>query len=153
MRLPARDRKVAWKTEGIRMINRIVALAAAAACVAGSGVVAQRPTAEPRELRGLTAYVSRAIRDWGVPGLAIAVVKDDSVVYARGFGVRRLGDSAAVTPRTLFAIGSCTKAFTVAALAMLVDSGKLQWDDPATRYLRGFQLYDPYVTRELTVRD
>lgn len=113
---------------------------------------AQRPTtAAP--LRGFDRYVAQALKDWGVPGVAVAVVKDDSVVFVRGFGVRRLGDSAAVTARTLFAIGSCTKAFTAAALALLADSGKLSWDDPATKYLKGFELYDPYASRELTVRD
>lgn len=113
---------------------------------------AQR-AAPPRQLRGYEANVAQAVRDWDIPGLALAIVKDDSVVFARGFGVRRLGDPAPVTERTLFAIASCTKAFTAAALAMLVDSSRLAWDDPATKYLKGFQLSDPYVTRELTVRD
>jgi CubicO group peptidase (beta-lactamase class C family) len=111
------------------------------------------PSPAAAQLRGYDAYVSAAVRAWGIPGLAVAVVQGDSVVFARGFGVRRLGDAAPVTERTLFAIASCTKAFTAAALAMLVDSAKLAWDDPATKYLKGFQLYDPYVTRELTVRD
>src|SRR5207253_4572788 len=106
-----------------------------------------------RPLRGLDAYVTAALRVWDVPGLAVAVVKDDSVVLARGFGVRRMGDTARVTERTLFAIASCTKAFTAAALAMLVDSGKIAWDDPVTKHLPWLELSDPYVTRELTVRD
>ncbi|MGH7718384.1 MAG: serine hydrolase [Gemmatimonadaceae bacterium] len=101
----------------------------------------------------LGRYVERAMRDWGVPGVAVAVVKNDSVVYANGFGVRELGKQERVTPRTLFAVGSTSKAFTAAALAMLVDEGKLRWDDPVSRHLPSFQLYDPYVTRELTVRD
>ena len=124
-----------------------------AAILVVSPLVAQRPAALPRPLRGLDAYVVAALRDWDVPGLSVAVVKDDSVVLARGFGVRRLGDTTRVTERTLFAIASCTKAFTAAALAMLVDSGKVAWDDPVSKYLTGFQLADPYVTRELTVRD
>src|SRR6185295_11910011 len=66
---------------------------------------------------------------------------------------RKLGDPAPVTPRTLFAVGSTTKAFTTAALGMLVDEGKLSWDDKVTDRLKGFQLYDPAVTREITVRD
>jgi CubicO group peptidase (beta-lactamase class C family) len=102
---------------------------------------------------GMDAYVAQAVRDWKVPGLAIAVVRGDSVVYARGFGVRTLGRPERVDEHTLFAVGSTTKAFTVTALAMLVDEGKLGWDDPVTRYVPGLQLYDPYVTRELTVRD
>ena len=122
------------------------------ALLGARGLLAQRAR-PPQPFRDLAAYAARAVADWGIPGLAIAVVKDDSVVFAQGFGVRKLGEPAAVTPHTLFAIGSCTKAFTAAALAMLVDSGKLAWDDPVTQYLKGFQLYDPYVTRELTVRD
>jgi len=107
----------------------------------------------PAPLKGFDAYVAAAVEQWGIPGLAIAVVKDDSVVFARGYGVRRLGTGAAVTPRTIFAIGSCTKAFTAAALAMLVDSARITWDEPAGSYLKGFTLSDPYVSRELTVRD
>jgi CubicO group peptidase (beta-lactamase class C family) len=104
-------------------------------------------------LQGFDAYVEKAIKDWKVPGIAIAIVKDTSVVYAKGFGVREVGKPDAVTPRTLFAIGSSSKAFTAASIAMLVDEGKLKWDDPAARHVTNFQMYDPYVTRELTVRD
>ena len=104
-------------------------------------------------LAGLDEYVNRAMKDWGVPGLAIAVIKDDAIVLARGYGVRELGKPEPVGERTLFAIGSSSKAFTAAAIAMLVDEKKLTWDAPATQFLPGFQLYDPYVTRELTVRD
>ncbi|HXF95322.1 MAG TPA: serine hydrolase [Gemmatimonadales bacterium] len=121
--------------------------------VLGAPVAAQRPARPPAQLRGFDAWVERTLAQWGVPGLAVAVVKDDAVVYARGFGVRRLGDTARVTDRTLFAVGSTTKAFTAAALAMLVDSGLVRWDDPVARYLPGFELQDPYVTRELRVRD
>lgn len=109
--------------------------------------------AQQAPLAGLDDYVNKAMKDWGVPGLAIAVIKDDRIVLARGYGVRELGKSEPVDERTVFAIGSSSKAFTAAAIAMLVDEKKLKWDDPATQYLPGFQLYDPYVTRELTVRD
>ena len=101
----------------------------------------------------LNAYVEKALRDWEVPGLALAVIKDDSVLVAQGYGVRTLGSTERVDAQTLFAIASTTKAMTVACLGMLVDEKKLDWDDPATKYLKGFQLYDPFVTRELTVRD
>src|SRR5713226_7943083 len=109
--------------------------------------------AEPAPLQGLDAYVIQAMRDAEVPGLALAVVKDDAIVFAKGYGVRKLGDPAPVDDHTLFAIASTTKAFTAAALGMLVDEGKLRWDDPVTKFLPTFRLYDPYVTRELTVRD
>jgi CubicO group peptidase (beta-lactamase class C family) len=109
--------------------------------------------AQPGPLKGLDDYVAGALKDWEMPGLAVAVVKDDAVVFARGYGVRKFGESTPVDEKTLFAIGSCSKAFTAAALAMLVDEGKVKWDDPVTKHLPGFQLYDPYVTREITVRD
>ena len=104
-------------------------------------------------LSGFDDYVNKALREWEVPGLAIAIVKDDRIVMAKGYGVRKLGDPTLVNERTLFAIGSSSKAFTAASIAMLVDEGKLKWDDRVTKYLPEFELYDPYVTRELTVRD
>lgn len=104
-------------------------------------------------LAGLDAYVRQAMKDWQGAGLSIAIVKDDSVVFAGGYGVREVGKPAPVTPRTIFAIGSNTKLFTAVAAGMMVDAGKLRWDAPVTTYLPWFQLYDPYVTREITVRD
>jgi len=104
-------------------------------------------------LTGLEEYIEKARQDWKIPGMAVAIIKDDKIVYAKGFGVRKLGDPAPVDEKTLFAIGSSSKAFTSASLAILVDEGKLKWDDPVTKYLPEFELYDPYVTRELTIRD
>ncbi|HEV3471453.1 MAG TPA: serine hydrolase [Pyrinomonadaceae bacterium] len=104
-------------------------------------------------LKEIDEYAAKAGRDWHVPGFAVAIVKDDRVVLAKGYGVRELGKPEPVDADTLFAIASNTKAFTAAALAVLVDEGKLKWDDPATKYLPGFQLSDPFVTREMTVRD
>lgn len=131
---------------------------AASAALAPLPASAQRPRGaaapqEARQLRGLDEYVRTALRDWGGAGLAIAVVKGDSIVYARGFGVREVGKPDPVDERTLFAIGSITKSFTAGAVGILEDEGRLRLDDPATRYLPGLQLSDPYVTRELTVRD
>jgi len=108
---------------------------------------------EPEPLKGLEAYVEAARETWGVPGLAVAVVKDGEVVYARGFGVRELGRPEAVDEHTLFAIGSTTKAITAAAIALLVDEGRLGWDDRLIERLPGFQLYDAYATREMRIRD
>jgi CubicO group peptidase (beta-lactamase class C family) len=102
---------------------------------------------------GLNDYVLKSMQEWETPGLAIAVVRNDSVIFAKGYGVRKKGETAPVTPKTIFAIASTTKAMTVACLGMLVDEGKMKWDDPVTKYLPWFQLSDPYVTRELTVRD
>lgn len=99
------------------------------------------------------AYVAKAVSDWHMAGLAIAVVKDGKVQFSKGYGVRELGKSGPVDTNTVFAIASTTKAMTAAALAMLVDEGKVKWDDPVTKYIPAFQLNDPYVTREVTIRD
>ena len=89
----------------------------------------------------------------GTPGMAVAIVEDGRVVLAKGYGVRRLGSPAKVDADTIFMIGSTGKAFTTAALATLVDAGRIKWDDRVIDHLPGFQMYDPYVTREMTVRD
>jgi CubicO group peptidase (beta-lactamase class C family) len=104
-------------------------------------------------LKEIDDYALKTGLDWKVPGFAVAIVKDDKVVFAKGYGLRELNKPATVDADTLFAIASNSKAFTAAALAILVDEGKLKWDDPVTKYLPWFQLYDPWVTREMTVRD
>jgi CubicO group peptidase (beta-lactamase class C family) len=101
----------------------------------------------------IDGVVENARKTFDVPGIAIAVVKDGRVVLAKGYGVRKLGDPAPVTPQSLFRIASNTKAFTTAALAMLVDEGKLRWDDRVVDHMPAFQMWDPYVTREMTIRD
>jgi CubicO group peptidase (beta-lactamase class C family) len=116
-------------------------------------VPARLTLAQPPQLGGFEATVAKAVQDWGVPGLAIAVVKDGQVVFSKGYGVRELGKPASVDEGTLFAIGSTTKAMTAALLGMLVDEKKLAWDDPVVKHLPWFQLSDPYITREITVRD
>ncbi len=138
-----RARRSTWRSPRTLSTMAVLALAVAAAPASGQSA----------PLRGLDAYVQRVMKDWRAPGIAIAIVKDDSVVLARGYGVRELGKPAPVTKNTLFAIASTSKAFTVAALGMLVDEGRLGWDTRVIDVLPGFQLYDPYVTRELTVRD
>jgi CubicO group peptidase (beta-lactamase class C family) len=110
-------------------------------------------SSQTRLPRDLDTEVARALRLFQVPGLAIAVVKDGQVLLARGYGVRRTGDTTRVDANTLFQIASNTKAFTTALLAQLVDSGRIAWDDPVTKYLPWFQLSDPWVTREFTIRD
>lgn len=104
------------------------------------------------KLAAIDAYAAKARAEWGTPALALAIVKDDSIVFARGYGVGQAGGRA-VDENTLFAIGSSTKAFTTAALAILADAGKFKWDDRAAPYLPGWQLADPWVTREITIRD
>jgi CubicO group peptidase (beta-lactamase class C family) len=140
-----------------------LALAVLLAAVAPSG--AQRASGPPTgtgapaevmaalDLPGLDAHVASVMDAFEVPGLAVAVVKDGRVVVARGYGVRTLGEAATVDGRTLFGIASNTKAFTATALGLLVEEGKLAWDEPVVTYLPWFRMSDPYVTQELTVRD
>jgi CubicO group peptidase (beta-lactamase class C family) len=105
------------------------------------------------KLAEIDAYAQKVRTDWNVPGFAIAIVKDDNVIFAKGYGVRNITKSDKVDENTLFAIASNSKAFTTASLAMLVDEGKLNWDDKVTKYLPDFQMPDAFVTQQLTVRD
>lgn len=101
----------------------------------------------------LDSYVAASMKTFGVPGMAVAIVKDGKILVAKGYGVRKLGDSTPVDEFTLFGIGSNTKAFTTAALATLIDASKLSWDDAVYQRLPGFVMYDPYVSHEMTIRD
>jgi len=107
-------------------------------------------TAPPSDL---DSFVAKALKTFQVPGLSVAIVKDGKTVLAKGYGVRKMGNPTSVDEYTLFGIGSNTKAFTSAALATLVDEGKLSWDDRVYERLPGFQMYDPYVSHEMTIRD
>ncbi len=122
--------------------------------VLASPVLAQRgtPPADrfPAELDG---YIARVLEDWRIPGLAIAVVRNDSTLVARGYGVRELGKHEPVDEHTVFDVASLTKAFTATAAAMLVDRGLLRWDDPVTRHLPGLVLPTADLTAGATVRD
>jgi CubicO group peptidase (beta-lactamase class C family) len=109
--------------------------------------------AAPVDEAAVDGLVRDALRSWGVPGVAVAIVRDDAVVYLKGHGVREAGQEAPVTPDTLFPIGSCSKAFTSAALALLVDLGKADWDDPVRKHLPWFRLSDPLADRAVTLRD
>jgi CubicO group peptidase (beta-lactamase class C family) len=118
------------------------------AVAAAAPLHAQRP-----DLAALDGYIAAAREAWGVPGLAVAIVKDGSTVHAKGYGTRDMRRGGAVDEHTLFAIASNTKAFTAATLAILVDEGRLRWDDRVQDHLPWFQLYDPYVSREMRIRD
>jgi CubicO group peptidase (beta-lactamase class C family) len=104
-------------------------------------------------LSELDKYVAEVMKEFKVPGIGLAIVKDGKVVLTKGYGVRTLGDPAPVDARTRFGIASNTKAFTATALALLVEEGKLEWDAPVIKYIPWFALADPYVTHELSVRD
>jgi CubicO group peptidase (beta-lactamase class C family) len=105
------------------------------------------------DLSALDAYFAAASEAWPVPGFAVAIVKDGRLAFAKGYGVREIGMDATVDEHTLFAIASNTKAFTSAALAILVDEESLSWDDRVVEYLPYFQLYAPYVTQDMRIRD
>lgn len=104
-------------------------------------------------LSRLENFIKEHLERWHTPGLAIAIVKEGKVLYTQGFGKRSLEHDLDVTPETRFAIGSCTKAFTTSAMALLVDEGKLDWDRPVKEYLPYFKLYDSYASEHVTLRD
>lgn len=136
------------------ILSLVLALAAARPAAAQSAAPSATPAAAATALPlDFDAYVARVLRTFDVPGAAVAVVKDGRVLLARGYGVRALGRPEPVDAGTRFGIASNTKAFTATALAQLVEQGMVAWDAPVVRYLPDFALYDPWVTRELTVRD
>ena len=102
---------------------------------------------------GLDGRVETLRRTMGVPGLAITIVENGQTTFLHGYGMRGLEHSQPVDAHTIFPTGSTGKAFTTAALATLVDAGKIGWDDRVIDRLPGFQMYDPWVTREITIRD
>lgn len=112
-------------------------------------VVAQSKEPYP----GLEAYVTKAIDTWKIPGLSIAIVRNDSVIYAKGFGVQSVATKAPVNEKTLFEIGSSSKAFTATLVAMLVGEGKMHFDDRLSTYLPDFRMYDPAANEAVTIRD
>lgn len=97
--------------------------------------------------------VGKTLKAYDVPGIAVAIVKDGQVIHAKGYGVRSIVSTAPVNENTLFGIASNSKAFTTAALAILVDEGKINWDDKVIKYLPKFKMYNDYVTNEFTIRD
>jgi CubicO group peptidase (beta-lactamase class C family) len=113
-------------------------------------VSASAGAAPPRDL---DATVARVMQQFEVPGMAVAIVEDGRPIAARGYGVRKLGSPVPADEHTAFSIGSCSKAFTTAALALLVDEGRLSWDDIAMDRLPGFRLYDGHASLEMTIRD
>ena len=101
----------------------------------------------------IDSLVERTMKAFDVPGIAVAIVKDGKVIHSKGYGVRSLNTKQKVDENTLFGIASNSKAFTSAALGILIDEGKLKWDDKVRDYIPEFKLYSPYVTEEFTIRD
>ena len=119
--------------------------------LAGTILLSRAALADPPA--GFDQRVEQLRKEVGVPGMAIAIVEHGTTTLAKGYGMKRLGGEDPVDADTIFPIGSTTKAFTVADLAILVDEGKIDWDDPVIDHLPWFQMYDPWVTREITIRD
>jgi CubicO group peptidase (beta-lactamase class C family) len=133
-----------------RMLRRLnVAIAFALILSASTAARAQQKT----DWSSLERFIHSSMKSWKVPGAAVAIVHGQSVVYMKGFGVRDIRTGEPVTPDTLFDIGSCTKAFTSAAVAMLVDEGKMRWDGRVRDYVPFFHLYDPLADQSVTMRD
>jgi CubicO group peptidase (beta-lactamase class C family) len=101
----------------------------------------------------LDRFITRMMNDFDVPGLAVGIVQNDSVIFLKGYGTRELQKESPVDETTLFGIGSISKSFTVLTLALLAEEGKINWDDKVKDYLPYFELYDPYVTNNFTIRD
>jgi len=133
---------------GIHDARRILGWLVLVGLLLATTAPAQEPTPEE-----IDALAKRAMEAFQTPGIAIGVVKNGELVYAKGHGLREIGRPDLVDPGTIFQIASLTKAFTTASLGLLVDEGKLDWDDRVIDYLPEFRMYDPWVTREFTIRD
>lgn len=125
----------------------------AALLIAAALASAPTAAAQPFDSEAFHAYVEQAVADWDATGLAVAVVRGQELLFVRGYGVLELGEPDTVDADTLFSIGSTTKAMTAATLGVLVDEGKLGWDDPVRRHIPEFEVGDPWVSEAMTVRD
>ena len=105
------------------------------------------------QLDALDAYYAKAMQEWNIPGMAIAIVSGDEIVFAKGYGYANLEKKEKVDANTLFAIASNSKAFTAMSLAQLVDQGRISWEDKVIDYLPYFATYSPYVTHAFTIAD
>jgi len=117
------------------------------------GLPALAAPAPQATIQGIDEFIDSVMKEWKIPGLAIAVIKDGQVLLSKGYGLRDVENKLPVTPQTLFAIGSNTKSFTAAVMGMLNDEGKVDWDKPVREYLPDFRLFDEVATKEMTPRD
>jgi len=130
-------------------------------CFAGDDPAAHPKSAQKKAstavtkpaLDGFDDFMAQVLKDWRVPGVAVGVVQDGKVILLKGYGYRDVEKKLAVTPNTLFAVGSITKSFTVTMLGMEMDEGKVDWDKPVRNYLPDFRMYDPVLTEQIIVRD
>lgn len=124
-----------------------------AAWGAAAVLLLPRRTAAQEPYPGLDAYIAKTLKELKVPGAAVAIVRNDSVIYLKGFGMLAAGRQTSVDTQTLFEIGSSSKAFTATLVAMMVSDGKMHYDDLISKYLPDFKLYDPYASAQVTIRD
>ena len=144
-----------------RMLIRLLLVLGLAAGIASPSVEAQKqftsPSGQPSDLAGKLAEIERQVeekrKELGIPGVALAIVQDDKVIFQKGFGLRDVERNLPVTADTLFAIGSSTKSFTAMAALISQDEGKLSLDDSPKKYLSSFRLQDPEANAMITVRD
>ena len=131
-----------------RVSSRLLAAAFVLVCFT------TRCHAQPQDVfANFDEYANAALTDWNTPGMAIVVVKNGEILFAHGYGNRRVGENSPVDTSTIFPIASITKSFNATGLAVLVDEGLLKWNDPVTKHLPEFQLHDPSLTREITLAD
>jgi CubicO group peptidase (beta-lactamase class C family) len=141
------------------MFKKMVAIVSFLACIgAGVDALEPNPIAPTEELHvdqlaGIDAVVTKALETFNIPGAAVGIVVDGKIILNKGYGVREQEKGLPVTDETLFAIGSCTKAFTTFLLGQLVDEGLMAWDDPVIKYIPEFRLQDTHATHHVTVRD
>jgi len=133
--------------------KRITLIAACISCFISLFHQAADGQAAPDLPQGFDAYCAKVLQTFRVPGMAVTVVKDDKILLAKGYGIKRTGRPDPVNAQTLFPIASNSKAFTATALEILVEEGKLKWQDPVITYLPWFRMSDPWVTSQITVRD
>ena len=132
---------------------KVTAFAAAIIFLLSSGFVFSQGLKKPDRLAGLSRYVEKKMEEWKVPGLAVGVIRDEAVLFLKGFGFRDMARKLPVTPQTLFGIASISKTFTAASVGILYDEGKLKWNRPIIDYVPDFRLYDEYATFHATIRD
>src|SRR5262245_56995036 len=148
-----RDRTRAAASPRAILLSLLIGLPAAAQQPAAAPQTHPAPLLTTAQLRTLDEQIEKARQQWEVPGLAIAIVQGDSVVFTKGYGVKELGKTDRVDENTLFSIGSSGKSMTAAVTSMLVDEGRMRFDDPVWTYLPTFRVADPFVSRHATIRD
>ena len=104
-------------------------------------------------LKNIETYTQQVMKEWQIPGLALSIVKDNQIIFAKGFGEKELGKGKPVDEHTAFQIGSVSKSFTATLIAMLVDEEKINWDDPVKKHLPDFEMWDPWVSNNLLIKD